>query len=541
MLVPIVVSADLVEKLMGNPSFVEGLDSEFVRLASRSASFAKGSSGKVEFDVGSLSIEKLNMVKAAAVELDLTGTSRSLASFINLKSDPLNAKIAGLPAFAVGLKEFLKSHRIKGWIFMKDGPNHEPWLVHNVEYERATKYDEEKVSIRLVSNIPTFDKEHRSDSIKVKYDSFTIRKEHISKRTINEVLLAIGLVVESEDLHAEYSKTFDLLLDYKSRKSHQFVLKSECQSAKKDESFYSRNTLKIPAGRKVVNDEDIISRSSVPEFNSELWKEDCEVPYHCKMYVFDLTLHVNYWIHVNFLEPYVYKTDLKDKLVLPKNHHDLIEILASDMGFVMEDIVDGKTGGTVILCKGGPGLGKTLTAEVYSEVIQKPLYKVHAGQLGVTANDVEKSLQDTLSRASRWGAVYLLDESDVYTRKRENDISHNAVVASFLRTLEYFDGLLFMTTNRSDDIDDAIVSRCIAIINYSTPEPDDMKKIWKVISTSFKNELDDKLIDQLVEMYPNISGRDIKELLKITLKYCKGKGVKIDADAVRICAMFRGL
>ena len=38
----------------------------------------------------------------------------------------------------------------------------------------------------------------------------------------------------------------------------------------------------------------------------------------------------------------------------------------------------------------------------------------------------------------------------------------NAVVGVFLRVLEYFNGLLFLTTNRIDDIDEAIVSRCIA-------------------------------------------------------------------------------
>src|SRR3546814_2642760 len=53
-----------------------------------------------------------------------------------------------------------------------------------------------------------------------------------------------------------------------------------------------------------------------------------------------------------------------------------------------------------------------------------------------------------------------LDEADVYIRCRDNDLEHNAIVAEFLRTLEYFNGLLFMTTNRINDVDDAILSRC---------------------------------------------------------------------------------
>ena len=46
----------------------------------------------------------------------------------------------------------------------------------------------------------------------------------------------------------------------------------------------------------------------------------------------------------------------------------------------------------------------------------------------------------------------------------------NAVVGVFLRVLEYFNGLLFLTTNRVDDIDEAIVSRCIALIRYHAPD-----------------------------------------------------------------------
>jgi len=63
----------------------------------------------------------------------------------------------------------------------------------------------------------------------------------------------------------------------------------------------------------------------------------------------------------------------------------------------------------------------------------------------------------------------LIDEADVYIRKRSDDIAANAVVGIFLRVLEYFDGLLFLTTNRIDDIDEAIISRCIALIRYLAP------------------------------------------------------------------------
>lgn len=100
------------------------------------------------------------------------------------------------------------------------------------------------------------------------------------------------------------------------------------------------------------------------------------------------------------------------------------------------------------MCVGSPGLGKTLTAEVYAEVIERPLYSIHAGALGTNADDIEKNLRTILTRAKRWNCVLLLDEADVFVMQRGASLTQNAIVAEFLRTLEYFDGLMFMTSNR---------------------------------------------------------------------------------------------
>jgi len=103
----------------------------------------------------------------------------------------------------------------------------------------------------------------------------------------------------------------------------------------------------------------------------------------------------------------------------------------------------------------------------------------------VTASSVEANLSKILRRAARWDSVLLLDEADVYIRRRDNDLQHNAIVAEFLRTLEYFNGLLFMTTNRVADIDDAVLSRCIAIIQFETPTQEQAKQLWKSLAQQF--------------------------------------------------------
>ena len=207
----------------------------------------------------------------------------------------------------------------------------------------------------------------------------------------------------------------------------------------------------------------------------------------------------------------------------------------------MDDIVEGKSGGTTVLCAGPAGVGKTLTAEVYSEIIKRPLYRVHSGQLGLNVNEMEKALKDVLTRAQRWGAVMLIDEADVYIQRRDNNIAMNAVVGVFLRVLEYFNGLLFLTTNRVDDIDEAIVSRCIALIKYYPPDREARRQIWQVMIQQFDIAIEPTLVEQLIDIFPDATGRDIKGLAKLVAKYCQHKKVLPTLDVFKRCSIFRGM
>jgi SpoVK/Ycf46/Vps4 family AAA+-type ATPase len=154
---------------------------------------------------------------------------------------------------------------------------------------------------------------------------------------------------------------------------------------------------------------------------------------------------------------------------------------------------------------------------------------------------MEKVLKETLIRAQRWGAVMLIDEADVYIKRRNDNLASNAVVGVFLRVLEYFNGLLFLTTNRVDDIDEAIISRCIAMIKYHAPNTADRRKIWRVMTEQFALPLDMALIDQLAELFPNATGRDIKGLTKLVAKFCQQKQLQPDLEVFKRCSVFRGL
>ena len=103
---------------------------------------------------------------------------------------------------------------------------------------------------------------------------------------------------------------------------------------------------------------------------------------------------------------------------------------------------------------------RTLTAELLAEHLQRVLIPVSAGELGTTAEAIEERLPHIFKRASRWKSVLLLDEADVLLEQLSvQDIHRNALVCVFLRTLEYYQGMMFLTANWVRQIDDAIASR----------------------------------------------------------------------------------
>jgi hypothetical protein len=52
-------------------------------------------------------------------------------------------------------------------------------------------------------------------------------------------------------------------------------------------------------------------------------------------------------------------------------------------------------------------------------------------------------------------------------------------ICAFLRKLEYYEGILFLTTSRVKTIDEAIASRIHLALRYSSLDQNARKAIWK--------------------------------------------------------------
>jgi hypothetical protein len=311
--------------------------------------------------------------------------------------------------------------------------------------------------------------------------------------------------------------------------------------------WWNKDDFKKKGKAKADEDEEVEYESEDDEIEAEMTSELFVIPPLAPYLVcFDLEKHQWLRVHIDCMEPYEYSEGIEDKIILPESHKELVNILITSAGDLMEDIITGKQGGVIVMATGRPGTGKTLTAQVYSEVIQKALYVVQCSQLGVTSDSLEKSLTEVLARAQRWGAILLIDEADVYVRERGSDINQNAIVGVFLRILETYRGVLFMTSNRATIVDDAILSRCTAHIRYQMPDKASLMQIWQILGDQFgadfgKGEAKAKFYTKVVDEFPTISGRDVKSMLKLATFISKKKNKPIDLDMIRTVATFQDI
>ena len=75
--------------------------------------------------------------------------------------------------------------------------------------------------------------------------------------------------------------------------------------------------------------------------------------------------------------------------------------------------------------------------------------------------------------------VVLFDESDVFLEERSQaDLKRNALVSVFLRVLEYYDGILILTSNRVGTFDEAFKSRVQLALHYPAIDEQGRGEIW---------------------------------------------------------------
>ena len=172
---------------------------------------------------------------------------------------------------------------------------------------------------------------------------------------------------------------------------------------------------------------------------------------------------------------------------------------------------------SVLLC-GPPGTGKTMTAHVIANQLELPLF--HADLSRITdkyIGETEKHLDAIFTEAEKSDCVLLLDEADAICGKRSEvtdskDRYANNNTAFLLQRLEQYDGIVVLSTNFINNVDNAFMRRMKYILQFSVPSADVRRQIWESCFPEKMPKAAEIDFDYLAQQF-DFSGANIKNVV----------------------------
>ena len=169
-------------------------------------------------------------------------------------------------------------------------------------------------------------------------------------------------------------------------------------------------------------------------------------------------------------------------------------------------------------------------------MLHRPLYSVSLGQLGVTPSELETKLGEVLDLCSRWDALILLDEADIFLEKRSStgSLERNAMVSVMLRLVEYFKGTLFLTSNRIDALDPAFKTRITLALRYEPLDTTARKQVWINLlqNSGFSALIENKAIQVEKLAAHELNGREIKNAIRLAMALAEEDQVPLSHEIV---------
>ena len=140
--------------------------------------------------------------------------------------------------------------------------------------------------------------------------------------------------------------------------------------------------------------------------------------------------------------------------------------------------------GVRAMFSGPSGTGKTLAARYLAALLGLDVYRVDlASVVDKYIGETERNLDRLLSRAEELDVLLLLDEGDALMARRTdvgnaNDRYANLETNFLLQRLETFEGIVVVTTNAGNRIDQAFLRRIDVTVDFVPPDADLRWRLW---------------------------------------------------------------
>lgn len=185
---------------------------------------------------------------------------------------------------------------------------------------------------------------------------------------------------------------------------------------------------------------------------------------------------------------------------------------------------------TLALFHGPPGNGKTMAAKMLATVTGSPLYRVSCdGLFDSYLGQTEKNMRvvmDWLAQAGQ--ATVLFDECEAVFRRRGNCDSGASL--AIVRAMQVFwqavdrweaPQMFLLATNRIQDIDDALLSRCETKLEFVGPTPDQAQQVlayWSETLHDYGADVWAEEIRELIERNNPPSFRHLWQLISASVR-----------------------
>ena len=184
-----------------------------------------------------------------------------------------------------------------------------------------------------------------------------------------------------------------------------------------------------------------------------------------------------------------------------KNYHQVREIVGGN-----------SMKGYRILLYGPSGTGKTLTMALLGKEAGKPLYRINISNIvDKYVGETSKKLEALFLQAENKDWVLFFDEADALFGKRTSTSSAqdryaNQEVSYLLYKFEEYEGMIFLSTNKGVDLDEAFSRRFDSQVRFSEPDEYTRRLLW-----------DHLFVKQgLFDLDPRIKINELAERVQVT-------------------------
>lgn len=174
--------------------------------------------------------------------------------------------------------------------------------------------------------------------------------------------------------------------------------------------------------------------------------------------------------------------------------------------------------GISALFYGPPGTGKTMAAQIIANELGLSLYRVDLSRMtSKYIGETQKNISSLFERASYMNIILLFDEADAFFSRRtsvkdSHDRHANGEVAHLLQQMEDYDGVVILTTNLKDNMDDAFRRRIKMMVEFDLPGESERQILWEKAFPKEAPRAEDLHLAVFAKRF-EISGSEIQEIV----------------------------